>query len=329
MNRQDVAKKFIIDDIKEILDVYSSCTENTCVHFMLGGLLYISMIISGAVDWCNKAGIDIDCIVDKETVDKLRAKVKLYSNDTEIPLAEQKNIMKNIIEIEKQYWIDEQAKSGKWCPNFIIPDIGTYKINNHYVGNTIEYAYEYSPLNPDKLPILSALGGETPQSSLIYNFSVEIGQTMQNLYSKLTNSVYLLNGEKNVAIAVIEKNFRMSNRCFFKKENGIYAFYLCCRINYLLELLVPMCQKKLFLAFRMVCLTFYHIKDDLKNLGLDFVHYNMPYRDKEFRNTMAHYSLYGKIDDVDIDNNVIGYGLIKCCSSKHSKYVCHKSLLLI
>lgn len=311
MNRQDVAKKIIISDIKEILDAYSSCAEDTCAHFMLGGLLYFAMIISGAVDWCNKAGEAVDCNANKEIVDKLRAKIKLYSNDTVIPLSEQKSIMSDIIKVEKQYWIDKQAESGKWCPKFIIPDIGAYRINNHYIGNTLEYAYEYSPLNPDKLPILTALGAERSESSLIYNFSVEIGQTMKNLYYKIGNSRYLLNGDKNTSITVVDNDFRMANRCFFKKENAIYAFNLCCRINYLLELLLPLCREESFFAFRMIYVTFYHIKDDFENLGLNFVHYSMPYRDKNFRNAMAHYSLYGKIDEKEIDDSVIGYGLIE------------------
>ena len=61
-------------------------------------------------------------VLDKETIDKLRAKVKLYSSDNIIPFNEQKRIMEAIVRIEKQYWLALQAKSGKWWPKFIIPD---------------------------------------------------------------------------------------------------------------------------------------------------------------------------------------------------------------
>ena len=41
------------------------------------------------------------------------------------------------------------------------------------------------------------------------------------------------------------------------------------------------------------------------------IYHKQPYRDKTFRNTMAHYSLFGKISDAEIDEHVIGYGLFE------------------
>jgi len=37
----------------------------------------------------------------------------------------------------------------------------------------------------------------------------------------------------------------------------------------------------------------------------------MPYRDDNLRNAMAHYSLYGKLDESDIQEDVIGFGLFE------------------
>jgi hypothetical protein len=65
------------------------------------------------------------------------------------------------------------------------------------------------------------------------------------------------------------------------------------------------------LAFRMMYITFYHLEADLKNLGFEFVHYNMPYRNQYFRNAMAHYSLFGKISDGEIIEDVVGFGLLE------------------
>lgn len=310
MNRQEAARKLLENDIKGIIDIVASCSGDTSTHFMLGGLLYLATIISGALDWCEKANIQAKCFADREVVDKLRAKVKLYASDNVIPLPEQKVLMSSIVEIEKQYWIDCQAKSGK-CPISWIPDVGAYRVNGHYIGNTLEYAYEYSPLNPEKKAILDALGGKDKESSAIYQFAVQLGKTLQNLHTQVVGQRYLWSRGNDDIISVQSINFRMSNRRFFRNDNAIFAFNLCCRVNYLLEMLYPLCEHNSLLAFRLTYITFYHLKFDLENLGLEQVYYDMPYRDKTFRNTMAHYSLFGKISDAEIDEHVIGYGLFE------------------
>ena len=311
MNRQEAAKRLIENDLKEIMDTFASCSGTTSVHFMLGGLLYFAMIISGALDWCEKANIQVEYYVNREVIDKLRAKVKLYASDDVIPISEQKVLMDRIVAIEKQYWLDCQAASGKWCPQFLIPDLGAYRVNGHYIGNTLEYAYEYSPLNPEGKAIIDALGGKDKESSAIYRFAVQQGQTLQSLYTKIAGKRYLLNRQENDWISVEDIDLRLSNRKFFKKENAVYALNLCCRINYLLELFIPLCGENSLLAFRMMYITFYHLKFDLENLNLEHVYYHMPYRDRSFRNAMAHYSLFGKITDEEIDEKVIGYGLFE------------------
>ena len=311
MNRQECAKKLIIEDLETISNAMFRCDENTKVHFMLGGLLYFAMIISGAVDWCNKANIKVECFANKRIIDKLRAKVKLYSSDSVIPFGKQKKLMDKIVSVEKQYWLDEQAKSGIWCPEFLIPNVGSYIANEHYIGNTLEYAYEFSPLNPSCQPILEAIGGQDKESSLAYIFASEMGQTVQELYTKISKNKYNPKSYDYNKITIRDHDFRMSNQTYFKKDNAIFAFNLCCRINYLLELFSPLCANDTILAFRMIYITFYHLKLDLENFELNDIHYNMPYRDDIFRNTMAHYSLFKKIDESEIIDNVIGYGLFE------------------
>lgn len=311
MRRQEVARKLLENDIRGILDIIANCSGETSTHFALGGLLYFATIISGALDWCEKANINAKCFTDRDVIEKLRAKVKLYASDNIIPLQEQKVLMSSIVEIEKQYWIDCQAKSGKKCPICWIPDVGAYCVNGHYIGNTLEYAYEYSPLNPEKKPILAALGGSDKESSAIYQFAIQLGQTLQNLHTLVVGQRYLWSKGNADTISVQDCDFRMSNHKFFKNDNAIFAFNLCCRINYLLEILIPLCEHNSLLAFRLTYITFYHLKFDLENLGLEKIYYEMPYRNKIFRNAMAHYSLFGKISDAEIDEHVIGYGLFE------------------
>lgn len=140
MTRQDAAKAMLTEDIIGIAEAINLCFDETRSYFMLGGILYIATIISGAVDWCTKANICFQNFIDKELADKLRAKIKLYSSDEAIPLKKQKKLMSQIVSVEKQYWMDKQAESGKWCPKFLIPDVGAYRVEGHYIGNTLEYA---------------------------------------------------------------------------------------------------------------------------------------------------------------------------------------------
>lgn len=310
MTRQDAAKMMITEDLIGIMDAINICSNETRAHFMLGGLLYIATIISGANEWCKKAGIDFHSVINKELVAKLRAKVKLYSSDDVIPLVKQKEMMFSIVAVEKQYWLDMQAKSGRWCPECMIPDVGAYLVNNHYIGNTLEYAYEYSPLNPERKPILEAIGGEIREESLAYIIAVQMGQTMHCLYDALRCQREVKSEQAKEIIETKEYDFRMSNHSFFENENAIFAFNLLCRVNYLLEMLLPL-NKNGLLSFRMMYITFYHLKFDLDNLGLSSIHYAMPYRDRYFRNAMAHYSLFGKLSTTEIIDNVPGYGLFE------------------
>lgn len=309
MTKADAAKRIILDDIDGILHAFQSCKGETRTHFMLGGLLYFSTIICNAVDWCRKANIDITCYSNTDILEKLRAKIKLYSSDKAIPFPEQHRVMSEIIRVEQQYWIDANAKSRIRRPKLLISDLGVYTINGHYIGNTIEYAYEYSPLNPARKPILDALSRN--EATSVYQFAVGIGATLQELYTKIAGASFELNDINGPKIEVKSHDYRMSLQSLFKSEDGIFALNLLCRMNYLLEFFLPLCSSNPFLSFRMMYITYYHLKKDLKNLHLDFVYYDMPFKNKTFRNAMAHYSLHGKLSDSEIDENAIGFGLFE------------------
>ena len=310
MTRQDAAKAMITDDLIGITEAISICSNETRTHFMLGGLLYIATVISGAIEWCKKASIDVQSFISKDIIDKLRAKVKLYSSDNVTAFSEQKLLMSLIVDVEKQYWLDLNAKSEHPCPEFMIPDVGAYLVNGHYIGNTLEYAYEYSPLNPGKKAILETLGGDTQEESLAFAIGVQIGQTIHDLCEAMSIQKTSKNEQAKKAIITEEHDFRMSTCSFFENENAIFAFNLLCRVNYLLEFFLPL-NKNNLLSFRMMYITFYHLKFDLDNLDLTSIHYNMPYREPRFRNAMAHYSLFGKLSTTEVIDNVTGFGLFE------------------
>ena len=193
----------------------------------------------------------------------------------------------------------------------MIPNIGAFKINNHYIGNSLEYAYEYAPLNPDKKPIADAVLDEDEEKSKSFIFAKQMGQMMQVLYFALTGQTFELEFANEIDIQIEEFDFRVERHKLFNKLNGFFIFNILCRINYLIELFHVLSKENTFLAFRMMYITFYHLKDDLMSLNMESIYYNMPYRNSVFRNAMAHYSLYGKISDSEIIDNSIGFGLFE------------------
>lgn len=322
MKREDAAKQMILSDCLDIMDVFCRCDDTVRQVFMLGGLGYFALIIDGAIKWCNKANITLQS-QSSELLEKLRAKVKLFSSDTVITFEEQMRLYEEIIAIEKQYYIDLQAASGKWCPKFLIPDMAKFSIDNHCVGNTIQFAYELSPFNPQKEPFAVAMSRKVDTLPLSYAFSYKLGQSIQDIIQVLSNRSYEINYNP-VVLPYSKKDIRINNyRNLNSKNRAIQIFGLCCCLNYILELLIPLCKLKSFLPFRLAYITYYHMEKDLENLKLiKRIYYHMPYPNVFFRNAMAHYSLYGKIEDPDIREGAIGYGLFEKLLSSTYEEVC-------
>lgn len=322
MEREDVAKQMILSDCLDIMDVFCRCDDKVKSIFMLGGLGYFAMIIDGAIKWCNKANITLRS-QSSELIEKLRAKVKLFSSDTVITFEEQMCLYEEIVAIEKQYYIDLQAASGKWCPKFLIPDMGKFTINDHCIGNTIQFAYEFSPFNPQKEPIIVAMGPRTGSLPLSFTFAKKIGQSIHEIIRVLSNRSYEINYNP-IALSYSRKDIRISNHRDLKsKTRAIQVFNLSCRLNYILELLIPLCKPCSLLPLRLAYITYYHMKRDLENLQMtNRIYYHMSHRDRDFRNAMAHYSLYGKIEDSDIREDEVGYGLFEKLLSSTYEEVC-------
>ena len=322
MKREDAAKQMILSDCLDIMDIFCRCDDTVRQVFMLGGLGYFALIIDGAIKWCNKANITLHS-QSSELLEKLRAKVKLFSSDSAITFEEQMRLYEEIIAIEKQYYIDLQAASGKWCPKFLIPDMARFAIDNHCVGNTIQFAYELSPFNPQKEPFAVAMGRKADTLPLSYTFSYELGQSIREIIQVLSNRSYEIN-YKPIALAYSEKDIRVNNHRDLKSKNRArQVFNLSCRLNYILELLIPLCKPGSLLPLRLAYITYYHMERDLENLQLTKrIYYHMSHRNRNFRNAMAHYSLYGKIEDSEIREDVVGYGLFEKLLSTTYEEVC-------
>ena len=323
MKKETVVKKMILSDCKELMDGFCQCDDLLRQVYMIGGLGYFALVVDGAIKWCHRAGIPLQ-IKSNDTLEKLRAKVKLFSGDSKISFDEQMKLYEEIIGVEKQYYLDLQARSGKYCPRFLIPDMGEFMINGHCIGNTIQFAYELSPFNPQKMPFTNAVGKkEANDYPLSYSFAYELGACMQKIIRAISGQSYVLQNCRSVDLKYSERDIRISNnRNLRRKNRAIQILNLSCRLNYILELIVPLCNQEALLPLRIAYLTYYHLQEDLHNLRISGdIHYHMPYRDNILRKAMAHYSLYGKLDETDIREDVIGFGLFERTVSADYKIV--------
>lgn len=310
MRKEDAARQMILDDCIDSLDIFCRCSKSLRAVYMLGGLSYFALVIDGAIKWCNKANIPLQC-KGSPLLEKLRAKTKLFSGDTTISFQDQMVLYDEIISIEKQYYIDLQRQSGKWCPKFLIPDMGRFSIGNHCVGNTIEFAYELSPFNPEKKPFAVAAKSREGHSSIPYLFSYELGGNIQSIIQALSGQSYVLNYFPDESISLSEKEVRIGNISALKKAYAIQISNICCRLNFILELVLSLCADNRLFPFRMAYITYYHLREDLLNLKLNQVHYHLQYDSRELRNVMAHYNLFRRLDDSDVNTSVIGYGVFE------------------
>ena len=296
---KDYAKKLISQDCIDLYDAISSNLPENNSYFMLAAMPYICLVTNEACEWCKKAKKSIKPFKSKTILEKIRAKSKLFSNDRGVTFLEQQLALKNLVEIEHFYF---KSLAKPYCPDCFITDVGTYSINNIFIGNTIQYAFDFQSFyKPNKSVYQS---GEE-----IKLFTEEIGYKLQEIITNLTGEHYSISNSVHLHYDVKEKDFIYKKK--FNKINNIISFSISCRINFLLIWFKQNCRTGSMLYLRLLYITFFSLKDDLDNLGISYEnifdnHYNI-----KFRNSMAHYSLYNKINDSEILPKVIGFGIIE------------------
>ncbi|MEA5051743.1 MAG: hypothetical protein VB021_09780 [Oscillospiraceae bacterium] len=175
-------------------------------------------------------------------------------------------------------------------------------VNGFYIGNTIQYAYDFLLFSkPDKA--LYESGNE------IMSFSAEIGSMLQEIITAFTGAPF--NIPKNLYNPTLHTYRDYNFKRKFKNIDNLLIFSLICRINFLLYWFKNSCPQNSMLYLRLIYITFYSLKSELQNLKIECCQVFDRYYDRTFRNCMAHYSLYQKIDDSEIDLSVIGCGLIE------------------
>lgn len=283
----------------DLLNTIFTTNEKNKPVFLLALTPYICLVTNEAYDWCLRDNRTLSKFCSKNTLEKIRAKGKLFSNDKFLSYKEQVRKFENIILIEHKYF---KSLTTSFWPDFLINDVGTYKDGNHYIGNTIQYVYDFNDFATKDKSIYES-------GQAIKNFTTEIGATLQEIITLLTGKSYQIKSSNLCSDKYDHVDFNFART--FKQIDELIIFSLRCRINFLLFSFKKQCPQNSMLYLRMIYLTFYSLKSDLDNLKICYNAIFDDYYEKNFRNCMAHYSLYKKIDESDIMSEVVGYGLIE------------------
>ncbi len=296
---KEIAKVLLVQDCMDLLNAVFGVSKSDRPVFVLASAPYMCLVTNEAYEWCKKSQISLNPFLSKELLENIRARAKLFSNDTIVRFNDQRLIIENIIKIEHAYY-EKLAK--QCCANFLIDDVGTYLLNNRYIGNTIQYAYDFYPFSKPNRSIYESVDE-------IKAFSAEIGSMLQEIIVALTGKAYKIPQTMYTTQSHTYKDFNFQNK--FKETNNVLMFSLVCRINFLLNFFKKMCPQDSMLYLRLIYITFYSLKSELKNMKMDCSNIFENCFDKNFRNCMAHYSLYQKIGRTEINASATGYGLIE------------------
>ena len=296
MNVSDYAKKFLSQDTKDITDLIFIINKEDQPIFMLASMPYICLIVNEGYDWCAKSKLQLPIIKSKDTLEKIRSKGKLFANDKNLSFDHQFISIEHLIKIEHQYF---KNLAKPYTPDCFIDDIGTYWIGDLCIGNTIQYAYDFSPFSKDNKSIYESV-------KEIYDFSHEIGSAYQEIHTIITGKRYVINKDACIRVkehTCLDYTFKRS----FKSIRNVIIHSLICRINFLLYYFKKHCRENSMLYLRLIYITYYSLKNDLEALNIEHGDIFDFYHNNTFRNSMAHYSLHNKITAAEIVPNVLIY----------------------
>lgn len=314
MNKiQKLARSIIINELNEIYSVILiliNDRENSDVLF-LGLMPYISLVINEAANWCENSNNKIDSRTSEffDLIRYLRTKNKFYTSDKYYTLVEQKERLGEIIGIEKTYFYNKNIKMIKKNNEYEYNDVGTYKINNLYIGNNILYSDYYRPLGENKD---GEYLGIHSSGSEIFKFARWVPSAIYEIFLKISDEP-IKNIQTSVKknFKVIDQDFRL-DKCFFYggRIDKTILFNMLCSINYVSNIMDKILSKNSTLLFRIKYLIIYHILKDLKELNV-ISSYDSKFDNRIFRNSMAHYGLAKSLNIENINENISLFGLVE------------------
>ncbi len=304
---QNIAKRIIISECKELIDVMVRTPKDDAALLSLGLIPYIALVINESLKWCGNCKIKIPELSNEEkfVIKRLRAKCKFYTSDAKYSFDEHKKRLKEAIMIEKNYYRNQSWLAKQLYKCGIIKDVGAYLLNGRYIGNTILYSDYFESFKDKQKSVY-----ESKQE--IYNFSVSLGRILQSIIITLDGKRYeCKNDYMNLSKEHNYKDYFLDN-CFFYSGDldKMMLFNILCSINFITDYLDRILADNSSLLFRIKYLTLYHALESLEELISLKIDDNA-FLKRDFRNSMAHYGLFKALKENNIIENVKMFGLIE------------------
>lgn len=291
---QQIALKLIQSDasvIYNICVIYEKKLKNTNNICML--LPYIGLFTFESENWGNKVKLKPPKFseVERNFHCFLRNDIKIFNNNYQ----ELKILFKNKIEESDNYYFENRSFLSILVDEYY--NIGADKLGDLFCGNTI-LIYTYLPMTIEELK----------KQNDIYKLSIIIGRLCR--YYKITpikeyntNSIETCTNDFNWYTNTLFKDSSIETLCYFS--------ILCC-INFIIEFIENLFIEEIPQKFKWAYLLYYYLcdlVDEINKVDKTIFKINTDYKNREFRNCIAHYGLRQFIKKEDIVYNDILFGL--------------------
>lgn len=268
--------------------------KNISSNYIMMSQPYIGIFADGAEQWCRKVGLDAPRFSkkEKEYYTSLRKSHKLL----ELTYTEyETKLMKKYNENDAYFYKIRRLREKI----FGYYNIGTDLCNNKFCGNTV-LCDLYTPID---------LLGNEEAGIWIRDISVIVGEIAA--FFECTNfPPYKYDDTLNICY----RDYHFFKNCPLKKKTnlGFALFSILCSINYVIEFIenyfyeeIPQKLKFSYLLYYYLCDFIYQL--NLRN-GTNFT-INTSFKNRNFRNCLAHYGLGQFLNEKEIIANDVLKGL--------------------
>ena len=334
----DISKNLLMQDIDTIYTIITQPDSESRSIFFMGVFSYFTACIAGAVDFLEERQISCnDLSIHNEfapVLEKVRAKLKLYRERTGKNMSTIDSIRDNQNEkFAAQLRFPILKKFG------INYDLGTYILDNQYIGNTFLYKWFFDEVGEIKL--------ENPY----FEYSKALGQAVRFI-KEIWYINYPVCGNFNFE-TIATKDFNVTRRPSklfgnnSDKGQCLFLFNIMCQVNFAMYYLKQVLDNENSLSIRIKYLIYYFSCSSLQSLK-NYCEQNktkiyaLNYLDtenirnllnEEFCNCMRHYEIRdNNLNGISIDPNKEFDAMISfyyACSKANFIYKLNSSLEII
>ncbi|MBY6930655.1 hypothetical protein [Clostridium botulinum] len=267
---ENLSKKLLLKDCESVFLLYKYIEHKEYKQvFYLQVIPYFSFLCKGILDFYNVKSIEEINIKDKNinnTINNMRIKVKLYSEDKAKPKKSSEKLRKIHLDFYKLF--KEVYNKGnpilKLMGLIKLYDFGTYSISDKFIGN-IYLNYWYL----DEILGVEEIGTEKSKENIIL-FSMGIGKVLGFVCNKenILNSTYILDSKINITnndFLLINNNTKIFNDNY-DKYISLLLFNILCSINFIIYFLGEILPKDNQFYFRVKFSCYYSSISSLRKL---------------------------------------------------------------